>query len=199
MAKIHKIVDEGFHDSTTNQLVTYFGDTGKKPFIFDQQNVLRSCLYRPNLLQTKLICNGKQRRKKNYGDYKTKWTSKMLQLKCTWCDYTWIQMVNESQMQVRCPRCEQFVYVLNDSKREDNVRKALGVEKKYTVCINIPVVGLVTMKEIIVTALDEKAAKNKAVEIVENGEEDANGDTAEIADFDYDYAPKDEWDVKANA
>ncbi len=34
MAKIHKIVDEGFFESTTNQLVTCFGDTGEKAIYF---------------------------------------------------------------------------------------------------------------------------------------------------------------------
>lgn len=83
-------------------------------------------------------------------------------------------------------------------EKEDAVREALGVEKKFTVSISIPIIGTVGIQEMVVMAIDEEDAKKKAVELLMDGEVDAEGNCAEEKTVDYDYAPSPEWFAEVN-
>jgi len=72
-------------------------------------------------------------------------------------------------------------------EKEDAVREALGVEKKFKVRMEIPTTGTVTMGEIVVMALNEDEAKEKAIELINNGEADIEGEEAEEYNHDYGY------------
>ena len=88
--------------------------------------------------------------------------------------------------------------VASISKKEDDVREALGVEKRFAVNISITTIGCVHLKQVIVNAVDEDEAASKAKELVENGEADADGDEPEEDRHDYDYSNSNEWNVEVS-
>ena len=84
-------------------------------------------------------------------------------------------------------------------EKEDAVREALGVEKKYFVYVTIPVTGSVHLKEIVVMAVNEDDAKAKTKELVLNGGIDAAGCETEECEHDYDYEPSPGWDIEISS
>lgn len=85
--------------------------------------------------------------------------------------------------------------LLSSPEKEDAVREALGVEKKFEVHLRIPVCGLATLKGAVVMAVNEEDAKKKAIELIEEWGEDALGNEPEEAECNYDYGPSTEWEV----
>ena len=81
----------------------------------------------------------------------------------------------------------------NSPEKEDAVRTALGVEKRFTVDIGIPTIGVVHLKQITIMAISADEAKAKAKEQALSGEIDAAGEESEEHGHDYDYAPSPEW------
>lgn len=75
----------------------------------------------------------------------------------------------------------------SDTGKEDAVREALGVEKKFVVVLYIPTVGTVTSNEIVVTAINVDEAKRKAKELWFDGICDAEGTEPEEVDHHYAY------------
>lgn len=83
-------------------------------------------------------------------------------------------------------------------EKEDAVRKALGVEKRFAVDISIPTVGIVHLARIVVNAIDEDEAAAKAKELALSGEVDADGYGAEEDQQEHDYADSNEWNVEVS-
>ena len=55
----------------------------------------------------------------------------------------------------------------NQNLNKDEVRKAPGAEKIYSVDITIPITGDVTLCPLTISASNEKEARNKALELVD--------------------------------
>jgi len=86
----------------------------------------------------------------------------------------------------------------NSPEKENAVRIALGVEKKFTVDISIPTIGVVHLKQVTIMAISAADAEAKAEEQVLSGEIDAAGEESEEHGHDYDYAPSLEWYYEVN-
>lgn len=82
---------------------------------------------------------------------------------------------------------ESFSDNTSSPKKEDAVREALGVEKKYVVALYIPTIGRVETNDIHIMALNESEAREKAKELWFNGGYDAEGVEPEEANHNYDY------------
>ena len=78
-------------------------------------------------------------------------------------------------------------------EKEEAVREALGVEKRFGVRLVIPITGTETLREIIVMALNEEDAEEKAIKLVMEGGVDEDGCEPEMDDTDYDYGPTFDW------
>ncbi len=89
--------------------------------------------------------------------------------------------------------------IKSNPKKEDDVREALGVEKRFKVNISIPITGSLNMRQIVVDAVNPDEAKTKAKELAIFGEADANGDEPEEAETDYDYVDPEQWNVEVTA
>jgi len=88
----------------------------------------------------------------------------------------------------------------NSPEKEDAVRMALGVEKRFEVFVSAPTTGVVDMKGIVVKAIDEDDARDKAMTLImEGGVDDDNCEVEENEhnyNFDYDT---NNWTAKAHA
>lgn len=83
-------------------------------------------------------------------------------------------------------------------EKEDAVREALGVERKFEVYISVPITGIVHLKEIVVMAVDEENAKEKAVKLFQEGGVDIDGCKPDEAEHGYEYVSTSEWIVNAS-
>lgn len=81
---------------------------------------------------------------------------------------------------------ENFSDVPN-AEKENKVREALGVEKRYIVRLIIPTIGEVQSNEIAVMALNKDDAEDKAKEVFYNTGFDADDMSAEEVNHDYEY------------
>jgi len=88
-----------------------------------------------------------------------------------------------------------FFEKIPNPKKEDAVREALGVEKKFDVYISIPTTGTVHMAPLTVMAVNKDEAKKKAIELTNNGGADINDADPREDDHNYEYAPEAEWDI----
>ena len=75
----------------------------------------------------------------------------------------------------------------SDTGKEDAVREALGVEKKYVVSLGIPTTGWVKSNNMIIMAINRDKAIAKAKELFYSGECDIEGTEPEEADYGYNY------------
>lgn len=75
-----------------------------------------------------------------------------------------------------------------NAEKEDKVREALGVEKKYVVVLYIPTIGQVETNDITIMAINVEEAKKKAKDLWLSGEHgDVGGVEPEEANHNYDY------------
>ena len=72
-------------------------------------------------------------------------------------------------------------------EKEDKVREALGVAKKYIVVLIIPTIGQIETSDITIMALNKEEAEKKAKELWYEGGYDAEGIEPEEANHDYEY------------
>ena len=72
-------------------------------------------------------------------------------------------------------------------EKEDAVRTALGVEKKFMVSLQIPIHGTAELNPLCVLALNEDDAFEKAKKLARANEMDHNNDYPEERNIDYEY------------
>ena len=81
-----------------------------------------------------------------------------------------------------------FSVHLPNPEKEDAVREALGVEKKFVVVLYIPTIGQVETNDITIMAINVEEAKKKAKDLWLSGEHgDVEGVVPEEANHNYDY------------
>lgn len=83
-------------------------------------------------------------------------------------------------------------------EKEDAVREALGVDKRFTVNIAITTIGSMYLEPIVVEAANEDDAKAKAIELALSGEVDIDGDVPGEARHDYDYSDSNTWIIEVS-
>lgn len=71
-------------------------------------------------------------------------------------------------------------------EKEDAVREALGVEKKFVVNLRITTIGQIETSGMIIMAINKDEAEKKAKELWFNGGYDAEGNEPEEANHEYD-------------
>lgn len=65
--KIHQIIDEGFHDSVTEQLVKCFNDTGRVSIYFRSTNRPEIMLASVDPITDKVYADWCKKEEENYG------------------------------------------------------------------------------------------------------------------------------------
>lgn len=86
---------------------------------------------------------------------------------------------------------------MSPKEKEEQVRKALGVEKKYVVTLTIPTTGETTTNGIAIMAIDKEEAIEKAKELIlKSSGVDINNTEPEEVNHYYDYnADTNNWEA----
>ena len=73
---------------------------------------------------------------------------------------------------------------MTGKEKEEKVREALGVEKKFEVSVNIPITTYMCYDTIIVKAINEDAAEKRAIEWIKEGTSTDDAGVDITVDFD---------------